>query len=128
MENIITLSLEHLISTIHIDVLHKKIYNIFEKIKKIDNRTCRLFFSIFLNIFIHYYDLNKLDTLLLISRYTHLPTPPKQPMLKNLLRMLIHAPNRFFQFYNPLFSFNIPNKNLYTPLIKNHLRSTKLFR
>jgi len=96
----------------------KKYTIFFEKIKKLTTEPVDYFFSIFLNIFIHYYDLNKLDTLLLISRYTHLPTPPKQPMLKNLLRMQIHAPNRFFQFYNPLFSFNIPNKNLYTPLIK----------
>jgi hypothetical protein len=96
----------------------KKYTIFFEKIKKLTTEPVDYFFSIFLNIFIHYYDLNKLDTLPLISRYTHLPTPPKQPMLKNLLRMQIHAPNRFFQFYNPLFSFNIPNKNLYTPLIK----------
>lgn len=105
MENIITLSLEHLISTIHIDVLHKKKNNIFEKIKKIDNRTCRLFFSIFLNIFIHYYDLNKLDTLLLISRYTHLPTPPKQPMLKKPFAQSNTCTQPFFPILQPTLFF-----------------------
>ena len=53
MENIITLSLEHLISTIHIDVLHKKYTIFFKKIKKLTTELVDYFFSIFLNIFIH---------------------------------------------------------------------------
>jgi hypothetical protein len=103
MENIITLSLEHLISTIHIDVLHKKIYNIF--LKKLTTEPVDYFFSIFLNIFIHYYDLNKLDTLLLISRYTHLPTPPKQPMLKKPFAQSNTCTQPFFPILQPTLFF-----------------------
>ena len=83
----------------------KKYTIFFEKIKKIDNRTCRLFFSIFLNIFIHYYDLNKLDTLLLISRYTHLPTPPKQPMLKKPFAQSNTCTQPFFPILQPTLFF-----------------------